>query len=202
MQRGRPRKTDPDEALRTAMRIFWEKGFEGTSMADLAAATGMAKPGLYATFGDKETLYAKALTHYYQALGGPLLDDLVGSPDPLRVVLRRCLEAVARSAIDRTCPGGCFVLNSMMESAGQSGPHIDLAKTFDRKRRDAFARRFRAARSRGELPEEADVKGLAEFFSGQLLALAALGRSGASRKALERFIDVAMGVLPEPDPDR
>ena len=61
MSRGRPRKTDPDKALETAMKLFWKQGFEGTSMNDIAAATGMAKPGLYATFGDKEAVYAKAL---------------------------------------------------------------------------------------------------------------------------------------------
>ena len=56
MVRGRPRKTDPESALDSAMMLFWKKGFEATSMSDLSEATGMAKPGLYATFGDKEAL--------------------------------------------------------------------------------------------------------------------------------------------------
>ncbi|MBL4693161.1 MAG: TetR/AcrR family transcriptional regulator, partial [Magnetovibrio sp.] len=113
MGRGRPRKIDPETALDIAIEMFWKKGFEGTSMNDLAAATGMAKPGLYATFGDKQALYAKALTRYFREHGAGLLDDLVHSDDPLRVVILRFLTTVAASSIDKNCPGGCFVVNSV-----------------------------------------------------------------------------------------
>ena len=74
------------------MKVFWEKGFAGTSMNDLVAATGMAKPGLYAAFGDKQSLYAKALTRYFRDLGSPMHEDLVQSPDPIRVGEPRSLK--------------------------------------------------------------------------------------------------------------
>ena len=196
MARGRPRKTDPNSALDTSMKVFWEKGFEGTSMNDLAIATGMAKPGLYATFGDKETLYTKALTHYFNELGLPLLHDLVQSPDPLEVAVRRFLDAVAASAVDKTSPGGCFVVNSVIECANRPAPLDDLARGFDAKRRAAFIDRFRSAKRQGEIPADADARALAEFFAGQALALAIMGRAGADRKALGRFIDIAMKVIP------
>ena len=202
MARGRPRKTDPDAALERSMKLFWEKGFEGTSMNDLAAATGMAKPGLYATFGDKEALYGKALEYYFSELGTPLLEDLARSPDPLQVVVRRFLKAVAASAIDKTGPGGCFVANSLVECAHHSAPLEELARSFDAARRRAFAKRFRAAKKRGELPGSADARALAEFFSGQALALAVMGRAGADRRSLDRFIDTAMTVLPKEDHGR
>ena len=196
MGRGRPRKTDPDAALDRSMKLFWEKGFEGTSMNDLAVATGMAKPGLYATFGDKEALYGKALKHYFFELGAPLLEDLARSPDPLKVVVRRFLRAVAASAVDKTGPGGCFVANSLVECAHKTAPLEELARTFDAARRSAFIDRFRTAKKRGELPGDADARALAEFFSGQALALAVMGRAGANRRSLDRFIDVAMTVVP------
>jgi len=104
MARGRPRKVDPNAALETAIELFWEKGYEGTSMNDLVAATGMAKPGLYATFGDKEAFYAKALTHYVER-GWPLLDDLARSDAPIDVVLRGYLDGIAAAAGDRHAPG-------------------------------------------------------------------------------------------------
>ena len=198
MRRGRPRKTDPDKALEASMRVFWEKGFEGTSMSDLVAATGMAKPGLYAAFGDKEALYTKALTHYFTELGSPLLDDLMRSPDPLPVVVRRFLDTVAASVVDKTNPGGCFVVNSVVECANRPAPLEDLARAFDAKRRAAFIDRFRAAKQQGELPTDADARALAEFFAGQALALAVMGRGGSSRGSLDRFIDVAMKVISAP----
>jgi len=193
---GRPRKTDPEAVLEAAMKLFWERGYEGTSMNDLAATSGMAKPGLYATFGDKEALYAKALTHYFEAYGLPLLDDIVQSPDPLEVVTRRSLERVASAVIDENWPGGCLVVNSVIECAHQSPCINALGKHFSEMRYAAFAKRFRAAKAQGSLPANMDARALAEFFSGQTVALAVMGRSGASREQLDRFIDVAMTALP------
>ncbi|MEN8261411.1 MAG: TetR/AcrR family transcriptional regulator [Pseudomonadota bacterium] len=178
------------------MKMFWEKGFDATSMNDLAAATGMAKPGLYANFGDKEALYTMALTHYFDELGSPLLDDLARSPDPLVVVVRRFLDAIAASVVDKTSPGGCFIVNSVIECANRPAPLENLARAFDAKRSAAFLDRFRLAKRQGELPADADARALAEFFAGQVLALAVMGRAGANRKSIDRVIDVAMKVIP------
>lgn len=196
MKRGRPRKTDPNTALVTAMKVFWEKGYEGTSMSDLVAATGMAKPSLYATFGDKEGIYTKTLEHYFHELGSPLLDDFRQSPDALDVVIRRFLQAVAESASDKTGPSGCFVVHSIIECASQPPALEALGRTFNEKRRETFLKRFRAAKREGALPETANAKDLAEFYSGQVLALAVMARAGADQKSLNRLIDVAMKVLP------
>ena len=196
MGRGRPRKTDPEAALDTSMAMFWEKGFEGTSMNDLAVATGMAKPGLYANFGDKESLYKKALTRYVKELGGPLLDDLTLSTDPLDVVIRRYLETVAASNLDETCPGGCFFVNSVIDCAHGPASLEKLTREFEASRRAAFVERFRASKNKGELPDDADPEALGEFFAGQVLALAVMALAGADRESLDRFIDVAMTVLP------
>lgn len=196
MPRGRPRKTDPDAVLETAMKVFWQQGFEGTSMNDLVSATGMAKPGLYATFGDKETVYTKALEHYFHEFATPLLEDFAASPEPLNVVVRRFLQAIAASASDRSSPSGCFLVNSVVECASQPPALEELGRSFNENRRAAFVKRFRASQKNGELPADADARALAEFFAAQSLALAVLGRSGADRKTLERFIRVAMTALP------
>src|SRR5579872_7287735 len=84
--RGRPRAYDPDAALSRVMETFWKSGYAGTSLDDLAAATGMNRPSLYAAFGDKRALYVKALEHYWRmsaremrevfAEGRPLRDTL------------------------------------------------------------------------------------------------------------------------------
>lgn len=196
MNRGRPRKTDPDKALETAMKLFWKQGFEGTSMNDLAAATGMAKPGLYATFGDKEAVYAKALEHYFQEFGSPLLEELLKCPHSLDTVIRHYLQAIATSACDKKSPGGCFLVNSVIECSDQSASLEDLGRTLNGNRREALLERFTLAKNQGELPFDADPNALADFFAGQALALSVMGRGGSDRKSLERFIDVAMTALP------
>lgn len=196
MGRGRPRKTDPDTALEVAMRVFWDKGFEGTSMNDIAEATGMAKPGLYATFGDKEGLYAKALTRYFD-LFTPTRDDLVTSTDSLEITLRRFLLTIAQGSADRNRPGGCFVVNSVVECAGKPPVLKDLGRSCEEKRRGSFVIRFKKELDAGRLPVDTDIEALADFFDGQCVALAVMGRAGGKPENLHRLIDVAMTVLPK-----
>jgi len=196
MKRGRPRKTDPDKALDIAMKMFWEQGFDGTSMNDLSACTGMAKPGLYATFGDKEAVYSKALERYFEKYGLPLVDDLTASPDSLDTVVRRFLQAIAAFVVDKSWPGGCFAINSVVDCANQSPSLESPGRAIQERRRNAFVQRFRAAQATGELPKEADPDALGEFFAGQVLALGVMGSGGADLKALNQLIEVAMTALP------
>ncbi len=193
--RGRPRKSDPEEVLETAVKLFWERGYEGTSMNDLACATGMAKPGLYATFGDKEALYGKALARYFER-GEPRFDAVLNAGAPLRETVRSYLETVAESLNDKTTPYGCFLVNSLVDCAGQPPALESLGRDFQKQRRAALVKRFRAAQKEGDLSAEADPKALAEFYAGQALTLGLLHRSGADKRDLKRFIEVAMTALP------
>src|SRR5262245_8418749 len=91
-RRGRPRAYDPDTAWARAADTFWQNGYDGTSLDDLVAATGMNRPSLYAAFGDKRDLYLKTLTRYQQqsrAIGAQITAD----DPPLRVFLKRFYEA-------------------------------------------------------------------------------------------------------------
>ncbi|MDW3204198.1 MAG: TetR/AcrR family transcriptional regulator [Alphaproteobacteria bacterium] len=199
MVRGRPRKTDPDCALASAMQVFWTKGFEGTSLADLVEATGMAKPSLYATFGDKEALYTKALTRYMEGVGDEILGRIGSDDRPIRAVMRSYLEDVADRATDRTGPCGCFVVNSIVDAENlpeQTRRMMDLAKE---KRSAIMVQVFDKAKARGDLPSSSSSMALADYFWGQTLAIALMARSGESRDSIGRFIDLALAVLgPEP----
>lgn len=195
MGRGRPRKSDPDTVLDIATRIFWDKGFEGTSMKDLADATGMAKPGLYAAFGCKEQLYVKALTHYFNQ-SAPMFNDLITSPEGLDVVLRRFLETIASGASDKTCPSGCFVVNSVIECANKVPSLKEAGRNLDEMRHSALIARFQMEKKRGTLSPAIDAMALASFFNGQCIALAVMGRAGNSQETLNQFIDMALKILP------
>lgn len=165
-------------------------------MNDLACATGMAKPGLYATFGDKEALYAKALTRYFEQ-SAPVFDEIFDSPGPLKGFLRRYLETIAASLSKKNCPRGCFMVNSMVDCANQPASLESISRDQHKQRQTAILKRVREAQTQGELPADADPKALADFFAGQSLALGVMARGGADKKALQSFIDVAMTVLPD-----
>ena len=177
------------------MRLFWARGFDGTSMNDLAAATGMAKPGLYATFGDKQALYQKALARYVGELSEPVIGG-AGATDPIDVVLRRHLEWVAALASDPTGSGGCMVVNTLVECAHKAEGLEAAGQRISAERRQALLQRLEAARVNGELPAGTDIDALTTFYSGQVVALAVMARSGADAATLAQLIDVAMTALP------
>src|SRR5687767_835312 len=108
--RGRPRAFDREEALAQAMRLFWRKGFEATSISDLTAAMGIGSPSLYAAFGSKEALYVEALHHYGENFE-PLVWDGFRSAGPAReAVMAYLLDSAAvltGSVADN--PPGCMV---------------------------------------------------------------------------------------------
>ncbi len=77
MSAGRKRTFDEEQALEAAMRVFWQKGYVGTSLSDLTAALGINKPSLYAAFGNKEQLFASALARYGSRYGLPHAEHLL-----------------------------------------------------------------------------------------------------------------------------
>src|SRR3984957_16068770 len=106
---GRPREFDTDAALEKAMRLFWAKGYEGTSIADLTETLGISKPSLYAAFGDKQSLFRAALERY---AAGPAsyVAEALGKPTA-REVAGHLLRGAADLDTDSTNPGGCLTVN-------------------------------------------------------------------------------------------
>jgi len=197
MARGRPRKTDPKNALEAAMLVFWERGYDGTSLTDLVQATGMAKPGLYATFGDKEELYKKALTHYFDSLGTPVIKKLTASDLPARAALEEFLMAVAHSVVGGKRPAGCFVVNSASDCAHAGKDMQELSQSLNLARRQALHDFLIKAVDRGDLPGTCNTSALADFFAGQSAALAAMAQAGTGKAQLEDMVRTSLQVLPK-----
>src|SRR5271169_3600422 len=108
-RRGRPRSFDRDLALGKALDLFWERGYEGTSLSDLTAAMGIASASLYAAFGSKEELFREALMLYGMTVGAPPGQALREHPDT-----RDAFEAMLRAAADAMtipdAPRGCLLV--------------------------------------------------------------------------------------------
>src|SRR5438046_8377791 len=104
LARGRPRGFDADEALDCALRVFWEKGYEGTSLSDLTGAMGINRPSLYAAFGNKEALFQKALDRYVDGPASFVLEAL--NESTARAVAERLLHESADMQADPCHPRG------------------------------------------------------------------------------------------------
>ncbi len=117
---GRPRKVDPEIILENAMQVFWEKGYDGTSMVDIMTATGMHKGSLYQTFGDKKSLFMAALARYLDSMYADQKRIISEHQDPsqaMRAVLFHMLEYSYSDEQGDSHQRGCLAVNSLVDSA-------------------------------------------------------------------------------------
>lgn len=197
---GRPREFDRDAALDKAMRLFWERGYEGTSVGDLAEALGIGKPSLYAAFGHKEQLFYEALDLYVRTYG-PELGDVATA----RGAIESLLRSNAETYTDPSIPSGCMIVLAAAVGPPQNAEvraHLAMLRNAST---GSFASRIRKGIADGDVPEGADADAMAQFYTTVLNGLALQARDGAGGAALDRVIDGAMAawdVLAAPIPAR
>ncbi|MEP1934203.1 MAG: TetR/AcrR family transcriptional regulator [Roseibium sp.] len=200
MARGRTRKIETKDALHAIMLAFWQNGYKATSMNDLASVSGMAKPGLYAAFGDKEAMFEKALLHYFDCYGDLIFGPLGRAEKHYLLDCRDLIQTVGYLAADQSTPLGCFLFNAQVENAYGTERHkvllADLAKT----RYMGVKTRILKAEAAGEIPTGSDLDALATFVDGQLGAVSILARTGASKSQIDTFVETAMKALPSATP--
>jgi len=190
-ERGRPRSFDRDAALQKAMELFWKKGYEGTSLADLTAAMGINAPSLYGAFGSKEQLFRDAVARYGEQEGGCTRVELLGAPTA-RAGIQNMLAAAARAGTQPGKPRGCLIVLSAPTGADGHEPVRKMLCDNRRQMQALILQRLREGAQRGELPADADLAGLAGFYSTVLNGIAIQARDGASRKALLQTATLAM----------
>ena len=190
--RGRPRVFDRDEALGLATRLFWLKGYDGTSIVDLTEAIGIEAPSLYAAFGSKKELYAAALRHYgenYEVFVWDKFRAAATARDAANAYLMDSAAALTGSLAD--VPRGCMATLSSV--GGEAHPELGSllraarAVVFDR-----LKARFERAVSEGDLLDSVDVAGLARFVQNIQSGMSILARDGAGREDLELVARIAM----------
>lgn len=193
---GRPRAFDPDAALERALEVFWQKGYEGTSLSDLTAAMGISRPSLYAAFGNKEALFRKALGRY---LAGPAatLAQALDRPDA-RQAIAAYLEAAATLLSCPEHPSGCLVVQGAL-SCGEAGEVIRAELSAQRQGslqqlRDCLER----GRAAGQLAADCDIDALARYVATVHQGLSVQAASGATREELLAVVRIALHQWPLP----
>lgn len=190
---GRPRQFCKDQALDHAMQLFWSKGFQATTLADLTAAMGINAPSLYAAFGNKEALFEAVLDRYF---AGPAqyLKHALQQP-----TARATAEFLWRGAVGLgTCPdnpAGCLWVRSLLSC----GLPTDLHKRLLQQQTEAkqqVAERFTRALADGDLPPATDCKILAESVFTFSFGLSVQATTGATRTQLDEVIRLALAAFP------
>ena len=192
--RGRPRTFDPDIALRQALDLFWERGYEGTSLSDLAGAMGIASASIYACFGSKEDLFRKVMALYGRTSGAPPRAALREQPTA-RAAIHAMLRATADQVTGPDTPHYCMLILGAPTGAVEN--HAVREFLADRRRDMLTTIRERLARGAtdGDLTAPpARLDAIARYYTTVVQGLSVQARDGADRAELEAVISCAMAA--------
>ena len=192
---GRPRGFCLQGALEKALEVFWRHGFEGASMADLTAAMGITKPSLYASYGNKEELFRKALDLYDCKYMGFMREALeVGTSREIASLI--LLGMVQATTAEGEHPPGCMSVNGALACSAAADP----IKEETTRRRKIFegdlASRLERNRAEGDLPADSDPQALASFVMTVASGIAYQAASGASAASLRTTAELALKAWP------
>ncbi len=188
------KRFDKNEVLDRAMRLFWERGYEATSIDDLLKATGINRGSLYGTFGDKRGLFLAAVDRYMEQVGMPLFNDL-GRGDP-RDAIKRMFDSIIKRNCDGKSPAGCLITNTAVECQRIGGAVHSRIEREVKAQESAILETLRRAVAMNLLDQKEDPRALARFFLGVAQGLNVVRRAGGEPAMLKSMAKVAMRVWP------
>jgi AcrR family transcriptional regulator len=192
--RGRPRAFDPDAALRKALDVFWERGYEGTSINDLVEAMGIASASIYVAFGSKEELFRATMGLYASTRGEPPRRALREQPTA-RGAIEAMLGATADEITRPDDPHYCMLILAAPTGAVENHEIREFLAGGRRAMQTEIAGRLARGVADGDLhASPATLGALARYYTTVVQGLSIQARDGASRADLETVISCAMAA--------
>jgi AcrR family transcriptional regulator len=183
-----------DKALDSALKVFWRKGYEGTSLPDLTKAMGINRPSLYAAFGNKEELFRKALDRYAEGPAAYVREAL--NEPTARAVAEQLLRGALDLVTDRRNPRGCLLVQGAL-ACGEAAESVRREVASRRAACEAAVRqRFQRAQAEGDLPPDADPAALARYVFAVIQGMTVQAAGGAKREQLRRVVALALRAWP------
>jgi len=193
--RGRPRLFDRTAALDRAMRVFWDRGYEGATFDELIAVMGLSPSSFYNAFGSKEALYREAVGAYLTGPGGFFPKALAGGGSA-QDAFARLMMATAAAYTDDVGPAGCMISLAGLHDAADRADLRDFMREVRERSRTLMIERLNEGVRNGDLSEGTDVAQIAEFFETVSRGMAVRARDGADRRTLEKIGAMALDAWP------
>ena len=191
---ARTREFDERQALVSAMLVFWEKGYEGTSIQDLEDATGLGRTSIYNAFGNKRQLFNRILECYKESVMSALFLAMDGAPD-IREGIRRLLYGALDIHFDTYNPGGCLVVLSVLDSGQHDAQSSESVAQTIQDLKTGLQQRLKKAKQAGELSADIDVSATATTIASTMMGMMVLGKAHFSRAALNKTVNQMLQLL-------
>ncbi|WP_068496632.1 TetR/AcrR family transcriptional regulator [Paenibacillus kribbensis] len=190
----RPREFDEEQALDAAMQIFWEKGYEATSLSDLTSKMGIQRPSIYAAFGDKKQLFEAALRKYTQSHAARVRAKLQRCSS-VKEAFHHFFTEVVSEEYEGDSNRGCFCINTMVELA----PHDEKFEVLTREHQMYLSAVFQETIERGiqsgELEAALDARALAHTMVSLLIGITVMMKSRPARSFVDQAVATALMLL-------
>ncbi|MCB0164063.1 MAG: TetR/AcrR family transcriptional regulator [Anaerolineae bacterium] len=191
---ARPREFDENDVLDKAMHLFWQKGYEATSIQELLTAMGISRGSLYDAFGDKHALFLAVLERYRQRSHIRFLQTL-SQPGSVKAAITELFNYVVAEAMADTKRRGCLLTNSTVELSPHDAAVADVINWNCQWVQDSLYEALRRGQAQGEISPEADIQALAQFLFNSLQGLRVVSKTNTDRQALENIVKITVSVL-------
>jgi len=181
---------DQEEAIERIMEVFWQKGYEATSLTDLTEATGVKRQSLYNAFGGKRDLFVRALKKFDAERQRGVLAEIEAQGEPLKAI-----HDVFDQAVEDKLTRGCFLVNTSLEIQMHDEEVKSLASAAVEDFRSFYERTIDHAKERGEIPVTVDTSAAASALLAALFGIRVMGRGAVGRDVLRQVADQALRLL-------
>jgi len=191
---ARSKDFDEDEVLNKAVNLFWLKGYNGTSMQDLVDGLGISRSSLYDTYGDKHTLFIRALESYQSAASGKVC-GIINSQEPAKETIRQLLEYITAELLDDKTHKGCFMVNAEVEVAPHDEEVSKMICENDQQVEDAFYLVIKNGQESGEITNQQDARALARFIFNAVKGIRVTAKSTTDKAVFDDIIKLTISIL-------
>lgn len=189
---ARNKEFDEQDVLEKAMEVFWEQGYEKTSVQDLVNHMGIHRRSIYDTFGDKHSLFIQALDHYEKIINKKIQSQLTEEMS-IKSSIRQIFEAVTN--VDSTYPKGCLIVNSAAELSLIDDVISEKVKEIFAEEERQISSLLLQAQERGEISSSSDISALSSYIHNSLIGIRVLTKTTDNKEKLDPIIELTLSVL-------
>ena len=191
---ARQREFDPNEVLQTAIELFWEKGYFDSSVDEVVRQSGVAKYGIYGTFGSKRELFKKALEQYasdrHRDIQSPIRKPGASLPE-----IQQFFKGAVELITQEDAPRGCFIVNTGVELGLRDAEIRDFVTNFFQETEKVMERCLTQAEELGQIEISSSISAMATYLVTEFRTALMLAGSGCSRREIQGHLDIALRVL-------